>query len=297
MDMKKAVLVGAILLAVVYIAGSMMATQKAEEVMQGVVNESASFGVDITYEDLSASVFGSVSISELVVKTSIGKILIDELDIDEYDQDDAFISELSLTADDIEVTGFPVRANPRDLSEALLFLLQQEDKSADLALSIEIDIEEDEAELEYMSIEGDDIGEFRISLNMTGLEKVRELGNQSALLIGTVLLQDLVVHEASLYLEDDGILQTLLDSEAQQKGVSAQTLREQAIERGKLAKEKASDKFEQQLAEAGIALLEGDGITLTLDKDTPVQLGRLFLAGEQGMQRELQKVKFDLEID
>ena len=63
MDMKKVVLVGAILLAVVYIGGSMMATQKAEEVMQGMVNESASFGVDITYDDLSASVLGSVSIS------------------------------------------------------------------------------------------------------------------------------------------------------------------------------------------------------------------------------------------
>lgn len=297
MDMKKAVLVGAILLAVVYIGGSMMATQKAQEVMQGVVNESASFGVDITYDDLSASVFGSVSISELVVNTSIGKILIDELYIDEYDQDDAFISELSLTADEIEVSGFPVRATPRDLSEALLILLQQEDKSADLALSIEIDIEDDEVELENLSIEGDDIGELRMSLNMTGLEKIRELGNQNALLIGTVLLQDLIVHEASLYLEDDGILQTLLESEAQQKGVTAQSLRDQAIERGKLAKDKASDKYQKKLAEAGIALLEGDGITLTLDKDTPVQLGRLFLAGEQGMQRELQKVKFDLEID
>ncbi|MBJ2135210.1 hypothetical protein JEU11_01955 [Paraglaciecola chathamensis] len=297
MDMKKVVLVGAILLAVVYIGGSMMATQKAEEVMQGMVNESASFGVDITYDDLSASVLGSVSISELVIDTSLGKVLIDELYIDEYDQEDAFISELSLTADEIEVTGFPIRANPRDLSEALLFLLQQEDKSADLALSIEIDLEEDEVELENLSIEGDDIGELRMSLNMTGLEKIRDLDNQNALLIGTVLLQDLVVNEASLYLDDEGILQALLESEAQQKGVTAQSLRDQAVERGKLAKDKASDKYQQQLAEAGIALLEGDSITLTLDSETPVKLGPLLLSNGQGMQRELQKLKFDLDID
>jgi hypothetical protein len=297
MDMKKVVLVGAVFLAVVYFGGSMLATQKAEEAMQAVVNETRGFGAQISYDDLSASVFGSVTIDDLVIDTRIGKVLIDELYIEEFEQEQNMLSEIAMEADDIRVTGFPMNNSPRDLFEAFIYLLQQEGNEIDLALALEIDIDEDEAELEALSIDGDNIGELHASIKMRGLKKLQDLQNQSPLLMGTVMLQELVVHEASLSLEDDGILDALLNSEAKQKGVSAKSLRESAIERGKKAKDRATDKTEKQLAEAGIALLERDGITLTLDEDTPVALGQLFLTGKQGMQRELQKAKFDLDID
>lgn len=297
MDMKKVVLVGAVFLAVVYFGGSMLATQKAEEAMQAVVNETRGFGAQISYEDLSASVFGSVTIDDLMIDTRIGKVLIDELYIEEFEQEQNMLSEIAMEADDIRVTGFPINNNPRDLFEAFIYLLQQEGNEIDLALALEIDIDEDEAELEALRIDGDDIGELHASMKLRGLKKLQGLQNQSLLLMGTVMLQELVVHEASLSLEDDGILDALLESEAKQKGVSAESLRESATERGKKAKDRATDTTEKQLAEAGIALLEGDGITLTLDEDTPVALGQLFLTGKQGMQRELQKAKFDLDID
>ncbi|ABG39309.1 hypothetical protein Patl_0781 [Paraglaciecola sp. T6c] len=297
MDMKKIVLVGAVFLAVVYFGGSMLATQKAEEAMQAVVNETRGFGAQMSYDDLSASVFGSVTIDDLVIDTRIGKVFIDELYIEEFEQEQNMLSEIAMEADDIRVTGFPINNSPRDLFEAFIYLLQQEGNEIDLALALEIDIDDDEAELEALSIDGDNIGELYASMKLRGLKKLQDLQNQSPLLMGTVMLQELVVHEASLSLEDDGILDALLNSEAKQKGVSADSLRESAIERGKKAKDRATDKTEKQLAEAGIALLKGDGITLTLNEDTPVKLEQLFLTGKQGMQRELQKAKFDLDID
>jgi hypothetical protein len=297
MDIKKVGLIGAIILAVLYIGGSMVATKKAEKAMHLVVAESQSFGVNITYGDLSASVFGSVAIDELVIDTTLGKVLIDELFIDEFEQDQNVITELALKAEDISVSGFPLNNAPKDLFEAFVYLLQQEGNEINLAIDLDVDVDDDEAELETLYIEGDDIGEIKASLTLGGLKSLQKLESQSALVLGTVLLQELVVKEASLFLEDDGILDALLETEAKQKGVTVKSLRDSAIERGKLVKSKVDGETEKLLAKAGIALLEGDSITLTLDEETPIRAGQLFLSGKQGMQRELEAVKFDLSID
>ena len=292
MDVKKIVLVGGIVLLVGYIGGSIMASHKAEEALEAMVKESRSFGVDVTYDDVSASPFGSATIDELVIDTGFGKVLIDE-----FAEKEGVLSNIALSADDISASGFLINDNPKDLYEAFIYLLQQKDNDIDLKLALEVDVEDDKAELEEFSIEGDNIGELNVSMEMSGLKKLQGLGSHNALLMGTVMLQELVIHDASVYLQDDGLLGTLLDSEAMQKGVSADSLRDKAIERGKKAKARMSSKIEQQLADAGIALLEGDAITLTLDNDTPVSVGQLFLGGEQGMQQEMQKIKFDLDID
>ncbi|WP_339771633.1 hypothetical protein [uncultured Paraglaciecola sp.] len=297
MDVKKIVLVGIVVLAAGYIGGSIVATNKAEDALDNLVNESRSYGVEMAYGDVSASPFGGATIDELIIDTGFGKVLIDELIIKEFAQEEGVLSEIVLSAEDISVADFLVSDKPKDLYEAFIYLLQQKGNEVDLDFALEVDVEDDKAELEEFSIEGDDIGEVRVSMEMTGLKKLQGLGSHNALLMGTVMLQELVIHEASVYLQDDGLLDTLLNSEATQKGVSADSLREKAIERGQQAKANTNNKIEQQLTDAGIALLEGDAITLTLDEDTPVSVGQLLLDGESGIQREMQKVKFDLDID
>ncbi|MFT6896877.1 MAG: hypothetical protein ACJA13_001282 [Paraglaciecola sp.] len=50
------------------------------------------------------------------------------------------------------------------------------------------------------------------------------MGEQITLLMGIMMLQERVVHQGSIDLQDDGVLQTLFDSEAKES-LSANTLR------------------------------------------------------------------------
>tara|TARA_Y100001936_G_C16053965_1_gene659680 strand:- start:45 stop:926 length:882 start_codon:yes stop_codon:yes gene_type:complete len=262
------------------------ATSQAEEALSELKTEAQAMGVEMSYSDVSANIFGDVSVSDakFSVPFAGAEVLVDHVEAEGLGGDPDELSDIKLSLKGISLKdggNLKVDKTPDDIQEMVIYAMVKEGKKVDLNLEVDGDSETGEFELEDLSLAGEDLG--KIALSGDFASKSFASGNLD-------VNAPMKMGAFSLTLSDDGIVDRLLMAQNRTKDVDE--AREKIIEKGERALEKA-EGFEKEMIEGILALIDGDDITLTRDNDTPLEINPLALMGNQ---RALKKFGRDGEF-
>lgn len=297
--MNKA-LIGGIIGVIVtgYVGASMYATSVAEEKVEQMLEKVGNDAENITYEDISASPFGEVTIEGLKAVNGDESITLSELTLVGFDDISEDYANIKVIANGLTFAGFYVDETPDDPAEAIKKHVIQESGELDFVLELKMDADADEVRIGSLGLSGDDLGHVSFSGEVKGVARALinasegfqseqpEVGVMALMGIQKVELRDL-----ELILEDDGIIDMMLASKS--KNGDVDDIRQEMIDKiGDVSKVK--DETERQSLEGMVALLEGDGLSITLDEPFVLTMSDV-MGSNNGLKRKMAKAKITVD--
>jgi hypothetical protein len=258
-------------LAIGYIGGNVYASGKAEEVIAELASKANSGGVDISYSDVSANIFGTVEIEGVTGEFQGGTYYVDTVTISGIDPEaetfegaEIAIDEFSLSIPEDKMER--MRGNPPrpDLHRVMMYLMLSEGRELDLTLSVDVD--GNDLLLDELSIGGSGIGHLSISTELF-LDAPPKSDMQTLMALGNGGLK---VGDLTISFEDDGIVDVFFLRESKRKNASTSDLIDDIV--NKLEKTEAQNDLEEMMLSGFIGVLEGDEVVLSRGSDEPSKI-------------------------
>lgn len=299
--MNKALIGGLIGVAVIGYAGAgMYASTVAEEKVDELITQLESTGGNFSYEDVSATPFGVVTVSGLKGVEGKESVRVSELVLEGFDDMSDDYADIKLEAKGLRFDGMRVDDTPDDPMEAIVKHMVNNEGELDVTLAMTMDADDDELRIGTLSIESDDLGAVAFSGGFSGIAKAMIEASEGfnsetpeAGLASLMTISNITFDGLRLTLEDEGMLDMLMEAQAERRSVTVDKVREKLTAEIERSIER-SQGIEKQIAEGALVLFDGDGVSVTLDEPFTLSIAD-FMGSSRALQRKMADIKVSVD--
>lgn len=271
--------------AAAYVTANSYATDEAQQTVDAYITEG---GVPITYDDISANIFGTVSLSNI---NMLNLVTIEQLEMQTDSLQENSFEHLYVKAQGIKLAQQLLSDAPRSVTDHLALAFLGAPEGADFVIEVNVDKDADKLVLEQMTFDAEESAHLSLTAEVEDIVLLLEsVADKSAGAMAQGLPES-TVSQFEFTLEDKGAVDALLSHQVNQSARfrDIDAAREALIDN--IEAVNVADLNTMQAKAPLIALLNGGGFTLSLDSPVSLNLVQVFAGQRRAQVAALQKLK------